>query len=115
MPREIMRTRYTGKAKGVLLDSNGIGGNCLIVQYSGRELNVDLVLIPSLLQSNISKRTPLYYRQRVFFCKYTKLIFKINNPYCNNIIGTTFVIIVTHLDLLRCSYFIEGFALYVNH
>ena len=112
MPREIMRTRYTGKAKGVLLDGNGTGGNCLIVQYSGRELNVDHVLIPSLLQSNISKRTPLYYRQRVFFCKYTKLIFKINNPYCNN---TTFVIIVMHLDLLRCSYFIEGFALYVNH
>ena len=79
-----MGTRYKGKAKGVLSESNGTGGNCLIVQYGGRELNVDLVMIPSLLQSDIFKRTPPYYRQRVFFCKYTKLIFKINNPYCNN-------------------------------
>ena len=61
-----MRTRYTGKAKGVLLESNGTGGNCLIVQYSGRELNVDLVMIPSLLQSDISKRTPIIDREFSF-------------------------------------------------
>ena len=61
-----MGTRYRGKAKGVILESNHKGGNCLIVQYSGRELNVDLVMIPSLLQSDISKRTPITDREFSF-------------------------------------------------